>query len=116
MFFPESHIRAFVYTRPVDMRKSFDGLCALTKHVLRENPLSGNLFVFINRRGNYIKVLYWDRTGFCLWAKRLEQGSFVVARSEEKLAMSLTQLKLMLEGIELKDVTKRKRFKLKEAA
>ncbi len=59
------------------MRKSFDGLYALTRQALGCDPLSGELFVFINRRGTQMKVLYWDRTGFCVWAKRLEQGRFV---------------------------------------
>ncbi len=61
MFFPEGQIRMFLYGRPVDMRKSFTGLYALTKHALGENPLSGDLYAFINRRGNYLKALYWDR-------------------------------------------------------
>ncbi len=74
MFFPESRVRVFVHGRPVDMRKSFTGLIALTKHALKQDPLSGHLFVFVNRRGDYLKALYWDRSGFCLWAKRLERG------------------------------------------
>lgn len=77
MFFPEGQIRVHLYGRPVDMRKSYDGLYALTRHELGQDPLSGRLFVFINRRATQIKVLYWDRTGFCLWAKRLEQGRFL---------------------------------------
>lgn len=77
MFFPEGQIRVHLYGQPVDMRKSFDGLYALTRHGLGQDPLSGRLFVFINRRATQMKVLYWDRTGFCLWAKRLEQGRFL---------------------------------------
>lgn len=101
MFFPEGAVRVHVYGRPVDMRKSFDGLYALTRHELDCDPLSGELFVFINRRGTQMKVLYWDRSGFCVWAKRLEQGRFVsdwsrVATRE----MDWTGLKLLLEGIE----------------
>ena len=63
-----------LYGQPVDMRKSFDGLYALTRRELDQDPLSGKLFVFINRRATQMKVLYWDRSGFCVWAKRLEQG------------------------------------------
>jgi transposase len=101
MFFPEGQLRVHLYGQPVDMRKSFDGLYALTRHGLQQNPLSGHLFVFINRRATQMKVLYWDRTGFCLWAKRLEAGRFLsdwhqVANRE----MDWTGLKLMLEGIE----------------
>lgn len=74
MFFPEGQIRVFVYGRPVSMRLSYDGLYALAKHTMQLDPLSGNLFAFINRRANQIKVLYFDRSGWCVWAKRLEQG------------------------------------------
>jgi len=77
MFFPEGQVRVHVYGRPVDMRKSYDGLYALTRQELGQDPLSGRLFVFINRRATQMKVLYWDRTGFCLWAKRLEAGRFL---------------------------------------
>jgi len=77
MFFPESQVRVHVYGRPCDMRKSFDGLYALTRNELQQDPLSGRLFVFINRRGTQVKVLYFDRSGFCIWAKRLEAGCFI---------------------------------------
>ena len=101
MFFPEGRVRVFVHGHPVDMRKSFTGLIALTKRVLGQDPLSGHLFVFVNRRGDYLKALYWDRSGFCLWAKRLERGRFVSnwqqARDRE---LDVTELKLLLEGIE----------------
>jgi len=63
MFFPEGQVRIFLYGEPVDMRKSFTGLYALTKRELEQDPLSGHLLVFINRRGDYLKALHWDRTG-----------------------------------------------------
>ena len=66
IFFPEGRTRVHLYGQPVDARKSFDGLYALTCHSLEQDPLSGHLFAFINRRATHIKVLYWDRTGFCL--------------------------------------------------
>lgn len=117
MFFPEGNVRVFLHERPVDMRKSFTGLYALVKHVLQEDPLSGSLYVFVNRRGNYLKLLYWDRTGFCLWAKRLERGVFIRRHSGElKRAMSYMDLKLLLEGIEIDEVRRRKRFSLKRCA
>lgn len=100
MFFPESTLRVHVYGKPVDMRKSFDGLYGLVRHGLGLDPLSGALFVFINRRGSQMKVLYWDRTGFCIWAKRLERGSFVSDWSEMSTReIDWTQLKLLLEGL-----------------
>ncbi|MDD5405283.1 MAG: IS66 family insertion sequence element accessory protein TnpB [Sulfuricella sp.] len=101
MFFPEGQLRVHLYGQPVDMRKSFDGLYALTRHGLQQDPLSGHLFVFINRRATQMKVLYWDRTGFCLWAKRLESGRFLSDwRHVATREMDWTGLKLLLEGIE----------------
>ncbi len=101
MFFPEGQIRVHLYGQPVDMRKSFDGLAALTQHALGEDPLSGALFVFINRRATQIKVLYFDRSGFCVWAKRLEAGRFLSDWTQVRTRqMDWTQLKLLLEGIE----------------
>jgi transposase len=66
MFFPEGPVRVFLYGQPVNMRLSFDGLYALARHILHQDPLSGNLFAFINRRANQIRVLYFDRTGLCV--------------------------------------------------
>ena len=111
MFFPEGQIRVFVYGKPVSMRLSFDGLYALTRNSLGQNPLSGHLFAFINRRATQIKCLYFDRTGLCVWSKRLEEGRLVsnwdaVSTRE----MDWTGLKLLLEGIEAKRV--RKRYKM----
>lgn len=101
MFFPEGGVRVFVYGQPTDMRKSFDGLYALVRNALLQDPCSGALFVFINRRGTQTKVLYWDRTGFCVWAKRLEQGRLVSDwRAMRDREMDWTGLKLLLEGIE----------------
>lgn len=101
MFFPEGSVRVWVYGQPTDMRKSFDGLYALVRNALKQDPLSGALFVFINRRGTQTKVLYWDRTGFCVWAKRLEQGRLVSDwRTMRDRQMDWTELKLLLEGIE----------------
>jgi transposase len=110
MFFPEQQVRVFLYGQPVDMRCSYDGLYALARHGMPIDPLSGHLFAFINRRATQIKVLYWDRSGWCVWAKRLEQGKLLsdwkkVATHE----MDLTQLKLLLEGIEAKRVRRRYR-------
>jgi transposase len=83
------------------MRKSFTGLYALTRQTLKRDPLSGDLYVFVNRRGDYLKCLYFDRTGFCIWAKRLERGRFISdwARARD-CEVDYTGLKLLLEGIE----------------
>ena len=99
---PTSGVRRILAHRdPVDMRKSFDGLIAIVKGVLDEDPLSSTLFVFVNRKRTYLKAVYWDRTGFCLFAKRLERGRFTipgVARSEE---LDERAFRLILDGIPL---------------
>jgi transposase len=83
------------------MRKSFNGLIGLVQGLLREDPLTGTLFVFVNRRGNYLKLIYWDRTGFCLFAKRLERGRFTLPGEGEKQELSARALELILDGIML---------------
>jgi transposase len=108
MFFPEGQVRVFLYGQPVNMRLSFDGLYALAKHVMHQDPLSGHLFAFINRRATQIRVLYFDRSGLCVWAKRLEQGRLISNWADvTSCEMDWTGLKLLLEGIEPKQVRKR---------
>ena len=108
MFFPESRVRVYLYGQPVDMRKSFDGLYAIARAAFTTDPTGGDLYVFVNRRGAQMKVLYFDRSGWCVWAKRLEQGQFISdwhrARTHE---IDGTQLKLLLEGIEPRHYRKR---------
>lgn len=101
MFFSRGPRRILAYRRPVDMRKSFDGLIGLVQGLLQEDPLSGSLFVFFNRRGNYVKLVYWDRTGFCLFAKRLERGRFTLAGDAMKQELSPRAFELILDGIVL---------------
>ena len=111
MFFPEDRVRVWLYAQPADMRKQFDGLAALVKHQLAEDPLSGHLFVFINRRRTLMKVLYFDRGGYCLWCKRLEQGRFQFdAGKGDKQALSWTDVKLLVEGIDVSNARRYKRF------
>ena len=93
--------RILAYRHAVDMRKSFDGLVALVQNALREDPLSGSLYVFANRRRTYVKAVYWDRTGFCLFAKRLERGRFVLPGSGETFELSEQSFRLLLDGIVL---------------
>lgn len=93
--------RIFAYTRPTDMRKSFQGLLALVQQVFPESPYSGSLFVFVNRRGSYLKILAWDRTGFALYAKRLERGRFVFPSNQESQELSDQTLRFLLDGIPL---------------
>ena len=101
MFLSSEARRILAYNEPVDMRKSFNGLVALVQGVLKEDPLSGCLFVFFNRRGNYLKLVTWDRTGYCLFAKRLEQGRFRLPSGEKKQELSERAFRLILDGIVL---------------
>jgi len=111
MFFAEAQIRVHLYGQPADMRKSYDGLQALVRHAMGGNPLDGALYVFVNRRGSQLKCLYFDRSGFCIWGKRLEAGRFISDWSRVRTQqMDWTALKLLLEGLEGKRV--RRRFSL----
>jgi len=100
-------VRVFVCTAPTDMRKSFDGLCALVETVLKQDPFSGHLFVFLGRRRDKVKILYWDRSGFFLLYKRLEAGTFAMP---ERAEVGPRELLLLLEGIEASQVHQRRRY------
>jgi transposase len=114
MFFPEGQLRVYLYGQPADLRCSFDGLQALVRQGLGEDPLNGAFYAFVNRRGTQIRVLYFDRSGFCIWAKRLEAGRFVSNwRAVHTREMDWTGLKLLLEGIE--PGRQRKRYRLTSA-
>ncbi len=101
MLFTRGPRRILAYRRPVDLRKAIDGLVGLAQTVLHEDVLSGSLLVFFNRRGNYLKLVAWDRTGFVLFAKRLERGRFVIPGEAEKQELSMRAFELILDGIVL---------------
>jgi len=101
MLFASPVRRILAYREPVDMRKQFDGLLGVVTSVLAEDPLTETLFVFFNRRRNYLKLVYWDRTGFCLFAKRLERGRFVLPGPAVKQELSTQAFRLLLDGIPL---------------
>jgi transposase len=92
----------------VDLRKSFDSLAALVREMLQQDPLAGHLFVFLNRRRDRLKILYWDRAGFCLFYKRLEQGCFATVDADE---IGVRELMCVLEGIEISRVRTRKWYR-----
>ncbi len=99
-------VRVYAYTAPADMRKGFEGLSALVRQEFRRNPLSGDLFLFVNRKRKRAKVLHWDGTGLCLYAKRLEKrGRFAClwrdGGDRRSIELSMTELQLFLEGSEL---------------
>jgi transposase len=91
--------RILAYRHPVDMRKSFDGLVALVQNTLRDDPLSGCMYIFTNRRRTLLKAIYWDRTGFCLFAKRLERARFTLPGDAETFELSERAFRLLLDGI-----------------
>ena len=92
-----SSVRIFVCTEPQDMRRSFDGLALATQQVLNEDPQSGALFCFVNKRMNRLKVLWWDTNGYCLLYKRLHRARFSLP---EKRSISARSLALILRGVE----------------
>lgn len=96
-------VKAYAYTEPVDMRKGFDGLTAVVEQKLSRNLLSGELFLFVSRNLIRAKVLYWDGTGLCVFAKRLEQGRFarLWSESESTVQLTMNELQLFLEGSKL---------------
>ena len=114
-------VRVFLYRRPTDMRKSFHGLIALTEAELKQDPLSGSLFVFVNRRRDRIKILYWGETGFCIWYQQLQQGTYQLPRldsldEQDTLEVTRAQLSLILDGIDLTSARQRRRFQLAREA
>lgn len=108
----DSQARIWLCTEPTDMRKSFRGLSALVRNHMRHNPLSGEYFVFVNRRKTQMKMLYFSATGYCLWSKRLEQGRFRVRPSAQgQRALTLADLQLLIDGIEVQKFRQYKRFR-----
>jgi transposase len=95
MLFGRQAARVLVYEHPVDMRKSFDGLYAVASQGSKDDVLSGTLFLFVNRSKTILKVLFWDRTGWCVVAKRLERGRFEVSKS----FLNYRELELLFDGI-----------------
>ena len=93
--------RILAYRQPVDMRNQFDGLVGLVKSALLEDPLSGTLYLFTNRRRTLVKGVYWDRTGFVLFAKRLEHGHFVLPGEGDTFELNEQTFRLLLDGIVL---------------
>jgi transposase len=108
-----SNIRIFLHARPTDMRKSFDGLCGLVRGVLAADPLDGSLFLFVNRRGDRLKAMWWDQDGLALFYKRLEAGTFEMLRptgDASAVELDAAELAMLLSGVSLGSVKRRKRY------
>ena len=110
-------VKIFLCVTPTDMRKSFDGLSGLVTTVVQQDPLSGHLFVFRNRNRDRLKILYWDRDGLAVWYKRLERGTFQLPTDllepgsrPSQAQITYQELSLLLGGIDLGSVKKRKRY------
>jgi len=109
-------LRVFLAVAPCDLRKSFNGLWSVAQEELGQDPRAGALFAFSNRRRNRIKVLYFDGTGVCVWAKRLESGTYRWPRgttaSDKKLKLTPQALQLLIDGVDLKDGGRRAWYEL----
>lgn len=107
-----SRQRYFLYRGVTDMRKGYNGLCGLVRQHIEHELMSGDVFIFLNRRRDRIKLLMWDATGFAVWYKVLERGTFELpAGDKNSVELSWSALVMLLEGIELKSVKKRKRYR-----
>ena len=108
-------IRIFVHALPTDMRKSFDGLCAIVVQAFEKDVLHGDYFVFVNRTRNRCKILYWDRDGLVVWAKRLERGCFQMPRDRDAASLAIevdsVTLAMMIGGVDLNTAKRRKRYR-----
>jgi transposase len=114
MLSPTAHVRIYIAVDPVDMRKGFDGLAAVVRESLRRDPMSGELFVFLNGCRDRVKILYWDRYGWVIFYKRLERGTFKLpARphlGQTSIELDAAELSLLLEGIDLAGARRRERW------
>jgi transposase len=107
-------VRIFLCTQPADMRRSFDGLAQMVREFLGADPLSGHLFVFRSKRGDKVKLLYWDTDGLAIWYKRLEEGTFrfpTTTTGGHGIEIRAADLAMLLDGVDLDSVKRRKRYR-----
>jgi transposase len=117
MFTLSSSLRYHMYSQPTDMRKSFDSLSGIIRNDLGSNPCSGDVFIFINRPRNKIKLLHWQGIGFTLYYKRLEEGTFESLDYDPEIGsitLSYAQIVMLVEGLSIKNIQKRKLFSFPE--
>ena len=113
MFALSSENRFHLYSHPTDMRKSFDGLSGLVKNNLDRNPAGGDVFIFINKRRDKIKLLHWQGAGFILYYKRLEKGTFELPRYDSSvgsIVLDYAKLVMIIDGLSIKNIQQRKRY------
>ena len=116
MFTFPSSVEVYMAVEPMDMRRSFDSLAGATQEILGQNPFSGHLFVFFNRDRSRVKVLFWDKSGYCLYYKRLEKGTFhfpqYLSQDTQVLKVAVSDFALILDGIELYGAVRKDRYHL----
>jgi transposase len=113
MFTLSSESKFHLYNKSTDMRKSFDGLSGLVQNELGSNPCNGEVFMFINKTRDKIKLLHWQGNSFTLYYKRLEQGTFEIPRYDKKvgsITLSYTHMAMIIDGLSIKNIPKRKRY------
>ena len=109
-----SDVRIFLCTTPTKMTYSFDGLMGRAREIFDQDPTSGHLFLFVNRSRDRMKILFWDRDGFCIWCKRLERGTFqllTTTADEEGIELNYAQLVKLLGGFDLRTGRRRRRYR-----
>jgi len=109
-----SNVRLYLATAPTDLRKSYTGLSALVEGTFGMDAMSGDLFIFLNRRATQVRILFWDRDGYCVLMKRLEEGTFrrvKTAEGHDTVEVDAGELAMLLEGIDAPTVRRRKRYK-----
>lgn len=114
MFGLSNKLRYFLCVQPADMRNGFDGLAGIVRNYLIKDPISGDVFVFLNKTRTHIKLLYWDGDGFALYYKRLEKGRYKAHRAVNGLSQELKreELMMLLEGLSFDKIRKSKRYKM----
>ena len=111
MFALNDSQKFYFHQKSTDMRKGFNGLSGLVRSGMQRNPLSGEIFIFVNKRRNMMKLLHWQAGGFVLYFKRLEQGTFKIPQAgQEQIQISYTELSMIIAGIWTKRIQKNKRF------
>ena len=116
MILAPAAVRIFLAREPADMRRSFTGPCGMVRDGMGADPLSGHLYCFRNKRGDKLKLLYFDRTGLAIWYKRLEQGRFHwPAMNAASLELNAAEVAFLLEGVDWKSLKRHKRFSLEAA-
>lgn len=119
MLLVNPQVRVYLCTMPVDLRKSFDGLSGLVQSVFQQSLLEGHLFLFLNRRRDRLKMLWWDRDGLAIWYKRLERGTFEMPRVPEgatHVRLDAAELAMLLSGVSLATARRRPRYQVPQQA